>query len=260
MIKNMQWFIGCSGFHYKEWKGKFYPEKLPQTKWFDFYCKHFSTLELNVTFYRFPTIGFLENWYAKSPDDFLFSVKAPRLITHYKRFENIEAELNGFYETLKAGLKNKLGCILFQLPARFEFSDHRLNQIIDAVNDSFDNVLEFRNVSWWNEKVFTAFKKKRIAFCGVSLYKLPEEPVIISDIAYYRFHGVPKLYYSPYKEEDLMKVANAITSSNQIKKAFVYFNLMGSIPRSSASPFELFDLARQLLWRCILALKKYRNS
>jgi uncharacterized protein YecE (DUF72 family) len=224
MIKNMQWFIGCSGFHYKEWKGKFYPEKLAQTKWFDFYCKHFNTLELNVTFYQFPKISSLENWYAKSPDGFLFSVKVPRMITHYKRFENSEPDLLGFYETIRGGLKEKLGCVLFQLPASFEYSDHRLDQIINSVDDSFDNVLEFRNISWWNEKVFAAFKKKKIIFCGVSLFQLPAEPVIISDTMYYRFHGVPKLYYSLYEDEDLMKVADAISNADQIKRAFIYFN------------------------------------
>jgi len=191
MLKNIKWFIGCSGFYYKEWKGKFYPEKLAQTKWFDYYCKHFNTLELNVTFYRFPKISFLENWCNKSPDEFIFSVKAPRSITHYKQFLNSEQQLQEFYETVKEGLKNKLGCILFQLPASVEFSEEKLERIINAMDNSFNNVIEFRNISWWNEKVFAALKKKKIIFCGVSINKLPGEPVIIADAIYYRFHGVP---------------------------------------------------------------------
>src|SRR6185312_4729797 len=73
----MKWHIGCSGFHYKDWRGKFYPEKLAMKNWFGYYTKFFDTVELNVTFYRFPQLPFLQNWYQKSPGHFRFSVKAP---------------------------------------------------------------------------------------------------------------------------------------------------------------------------------------
>src|ERR1700747_49503 len=112
----MKWFIGCSGFHYKEWKGIFYPEKLPQRKWFEYYSSRFNTLELNTTFYRFPQLGVLQNWYEKSPADFRFSVKAPRLITHYKQFNDSRQLLADFYGTIREGLQDKLGPVLFQLP------------------------------------------------------------------------------------------------------------------------------------------------
>jgi uncharacterized protein YecE (DUF72 family) len=79
----MQCYIGCSGFYNKDWKEVFYPNGLPQSKWFEFYCTQFNTLELNTTFYRFPTIEMLKKWYDTSPADFKFSVTAPRLITHY---------------------------------------------------------------------------------------------------------------------------------------------------------------------------------
>ena len=81
-----KWWIGCSGFHYKHWKEIFYPAGLAQTKWFDFYCRHFNTLELNVTFYRFPRLTVLENWYKRSPKEFKFSVKMNKAVTHYKQF------------------------------------------------------------------------------------------------------------------------------------------------------------------------------
>src|SRR4051812_36983931 len=112
------WWIGCSGFHYKHWKDIFYPEGLPQKKWFEFYCENFNTLELNVTFYRFPQLAFLESWYKRSPKKFRFAVKAPRSITHYKQFHDTESLISDFYGVVKTGLKNKLGCILFQLPPR----------------------------------------------------------------------------------------------------------------------------------------------
>ena len=81
--------IGCSGYHYRHWRGRFHSEKMPVRLWFDYYSQHFGTLELNVTFYRFPQLSFLENWYRHSPPDFRFAVKAPQLITHYKQFRNV---------------------------------------------------------------------------------------------------------------------------------------------------------------------------
>src|SRR5690242_10251634 len=112
----MQYFIGCSGFHNKDWKEVFYPKGLPQSKWFEFYCTQFNTLELNTTFYRFPRIEILQKWYDKSSADFKFSVKAPRLITHYKQFNDVARLLNDFYTSVQEGLREKLGCMLFQLP------------------------------------------------------------------------------------------------------------------------------------------------
>ena len=115
-MKKIDWHIGCSGFYYPDWKLKFYPEGLPQSKWFEYYSSKFNTLELNNTFYRFPQIAALQTWYRRSPASFLFSVKAPRLITHYNKFENSQPLLTDFYTAISAGLKEKLGCVLFQLP------------------------------------------------------------------------------------------------------------------------------------------------
>ena len=91
--------IGCSGYHYRHWRGIFYPEKLPMRRWFECYSQQFQTLELNVTFYRFPQLAFLENWYAQSPAGFQFAVKAPQLITHYKQFHGVGQLLGDFYTT-----------------------------------------------------------------------------------------------------------------------------------------------------------------
>ena len=87
-MQHIKWHIGCSGFYYREWKGLFYPEKLAQKKWFEFYAQHFNTIEINNTFYRFPEQKLFDNWYAKALPDFCFSVKVPQLITHYQRLLN----------------------------------------------------------------------------------------------------------------------------------------------------------------------------
>src|SRR5256885_8383092 len=125
------WWIGCSGFYYKHWRGIFYPEDLAVKKWFEYYCEHFNTVELNVTFYRFPQVPFLKSWFQRSPDDFRFSVKAPRAITHFKKFIDCAGFLSSFYKVVKKGLKEKVGSILFQLPPRLVYSEEKLQQIID---------------------------------------------------------------------------------------------------------------------------------
>lgn len=224
MKRNIKWFIGCSGFYYKEWKGFFYPEKLPQKKWFEHYAAQFNTLELNVTFYRFPELSFLQNWYNKSPDNFLFSVKVPRAITHYKKFSGTEKLIKDFYSTVQNGLQNKLGCVLFQLPPSTTYSPERLQQIISSMDLSFNNVIEFRNISWWNDEVRAALSHKKISFCGVSIAKLPNELNADTGIAYYRFHGVPVLYKSEYAHDDLKKIADGIIANKKIKQACIYFN------------------------------------
>jgi uncharacterized protein YecE (DUF72 family) len=115
-MRNIKWEIGCSGFHYKEWKGIFYPEGLPQKEWFRFYAEKFNTPELKVIFYRFPVLKSLESWHKISPDNFSFAVKAPRLITHSKKFSACSQLIDDFYNLVTKGLKNKLGPVLLQLP------------------------------------------------------------------------------------------------------------------------------------------------
>src|SRR5882757_8269249 len=168
-----KWSIGCSGFSYKEWKNVFYPPKLPQRNWFEFYAVYFKTLELNTTFYSFPQVGMLQNWYNKSPEGFSFAVKVPKHITHMKQLNETDDLLANFYTTIKEGLKEKLGPVLFQFPPKFIFTAERLAKIVAAVNDSFINVVEFRHNSWWCEEVYTQLKKHNIVFCSISYPGLP---------------------------------------------------------------------------------------
>jgi uncharacterized protein YecE (DUF72 family) len=223
-MSGIQWHIGCSGFHYKEWKEVFYPKGLPQRKWFDYYCEHFDTLELNVTFYRFPEMASLQNWYNKSPARFLFSVKAPRLITHYKKFEDCASLLADFYTTIRNGLQEKLGCVLFQLPPSLAYTPALLTKIAGQLDPAFNNVIEFRHSSWWNRDVYETLAARHLTFCGISHPQLPDQPIATTDVVYYRFHGVPRLYYSGYSNEFLDTIARNISGFETVKQAFLYFN------------------------------------
>jgi uncharacterized protein YecE (DUF72 family) len=224
MYMAKKWLIGCSGFAYKEWKDLFYPAGIPQSKWFHYYTQHFNTLELNVTFYRFPTLKSLSGWYEKSPEGFIFSAKVPRSITHYRKFEDTERMLNDFYSLLKEGLKEKMGCVLFQLPGSFRYSDEKLQKMIAQIDHSFTNVIEFRNEEWWRKDVTGTLKKNNILFCGVSYPKLPDDAVVNTSVSYYRFHGVPKLFFSEYSKAFVKKIYSQLAEKRTNKTVYVYFN------------------------------------
>lgn len=224
IINMVKWYIGCSGFHYKHWKGIFYPVGLPQKKWFDYYCENFCTLELNVTFYRFPELPFLQNWNKRSPGSFTFSVKAPRIITHFKKFNDSIELINELYAVISNGLKNKLGPVLFQLPPRFDYTAERLEKIIGSLNPAFINVLEFRHVSWWQEEVFKELARHNITFCGMSHPSLPDQMIRYTKVVYHRMHGVPHLYRSLYNVASLEKIIHKTEEMKSTKEAFIYFN------------------------------------
>jgi uncharacterized protein YecE (DUF72 family) len=224
MKQFMQYFIGCSGFHNKDWKEVFYPKGLPQSKWFEFYCTQFNTLELNTTFYRFPRIETLLQWYNKSPNGFKFSVKAPRLITHYKQFNDVARLLNDFYTSVQEGLREKLGCVLFQLPARIAYSEAFLQRITQSLDNSFTNVVEFRHISWWNQFVFDELAKHNISFCSISIKNLPAEIIGNTPLLYYRFHGIKKLYFSEYTKQTIKNFSIELNTKQNIREAYIYFN------------------------------------
>ena len=219
----MKWHIGCSGFYYKHWKGVFYPDDLPQRKWFDYYCQNFNTLELNNTFYSFPRLATLKKWYDDSPAGFNFALKAHRGITHYKRFNDVQDRVNELYDVVNNGLQEKAGAILFQLPPSFDYTDDRLDKIIKALNPAFNNVVEMRHNSWWKPQIYDELAKHNIAFCGMSHPTLPQEVIANTDNLYYRLHGNKQLYASPYSTEELQKLANDVKAT-AAKNIYIYFN------------------------------------
>lgn len=223
-MAKIKWHIGCSGFMYREWKNVFYPEKLVQRKWFEYYSTQFDTLELNVTFYKFPQLAALQKWYDVSPEHFSFSLKVPRLITHYRQLKDCKEYLDDFFDTVQEGLKEKLGCILFQLPPKFSYTPERLQLVIDATRPGINNAVEFRHESWWQEEVYNELKRHKISFVGVSHPKLPDAAIFNLNPAYYRFHGVPKMFYSEYDHGTLKRIADELLSNNGLKEVYIYFN------------------------------------
>jgi len=215
-------YLGCSGWFYWHWKGKFYPNELPQSKWFQYYAKHFNTVELNSTFYNFPKLSTARNWYRQAPEGFVYTLKVNKNITHIKKFHNTQKMIDDFYK-LGDELKEKIGCFLFQLPPSMKFDEKKLKEIIAQLDLERKNVIEFRHRSWFKQEVYDELKKANIIFCMVSSPMLPEEFVKTSKDIYVRFHGKAALYRYNYSEEELKEWAERIKKAKP-ENSWVYFN------------------------------------
>ena len=170
-----------------------------------------------------PTQKSFDKWYNESPGDFLFTIKAPRLITHYKQFNECEQLLNDFYETIQIGLKEKLGCVLFQFPPKFDNSAERLNLLIENLRPDFNNVVEFRHISWFDEEIYKNLAQHNIIFSGQSYPSaLPDDAIQNTGTVYYRFHGKPILYKSEYDINTITHFKSQL--KDDVNEVFVYFN------------------------------------
>ncbi|WP_457621557.1 DUF72 domain-containing protein [Persephonella sp.] len=218
-----KFYVGCSGYFYWDWKGKFYPSEIKPSEWFDYYSRYFNTVEINSTFYNFPDKKKLKNWYRKAPEGFIFSVKVHRSITHLKKFKDTKKILDDFYAVVGSSLKNRLGAVLFQLPPSYKYSDDNLERIICQLDKNFLNVIEFRDKSWWNEDVYNTLSKHSIVFCNVSAPDLPENLIKTGSAFYLRFHGKNNWYRYYYSDDELRLWAERILKIKS-ELYFIYFN------------------------------------
>ena len=216
-------FIGCSGYYYREWKGQFYPADLPSTKWLQFYAQHFNTIEINATFYRMPTLKSLGKWYNDTPEDFAFTVKAPKLFTHLKKMKGILEEQSQFYDTCFNALQDKLRCVLYQFPASFKYSEQMLEVIMSLSETPVLHAIEFRDASWWQEDVYHALQAAGMVFVNSSFPGLDDVFVPNDSTAYLRFHGKPVLYKSGYGSEGLAFWAEKV-AARPPQQLITYFN------------------------------------
>lgn len=214
--------IGTSGWTYPHWKGLFYPEKHPKSRWLEYYAGHFDTVELNATFYRLPKIETFEKWRQRTPASFLWSLKASRYLTHVRRLRDPEDPLTRFYDTA-VGLGAKLGPILFQLPPGLSFETDLLQTFLDHLDTSRRHVIEVRHSSWINDRFFSRLENHNIAFCiSDTAGRYPYSETLTADFVYVRLHGSKTLYKSLYTEEELAHWAEKITGWK--RDTFVYFD------------------------------------
>src|SRR5205823_2251493 len=126
--------------------------------------------------------------------------------------------------TINDGLQEKLGPVLFQMPPKFIYDEDKLTHIINNLDPTFNNVLELRHPSWWQENVYQTLAAHNITFCGMSHPTLPDDIIQNTPVIYYRFHGVPNLYSSPYSIDDLQDVVNTVKQNTNAQQGWFYFN------------------------------------
>ena len=220
----MQYYIGTSGWHYEQWRYRFYPRELAKAKWLEFYSTHFTTVELNNSFYRLPSEAAFTTWRSSSPASFIFAVKVSRFITHIKRLKHSEEAVATFLSRARL-LGDKLGPFLYQLPPNMHRDDDRLESFLSGLPKGMQHVFEFRHQSWLEERVFEILRSYDIGFCVFDMPGLSCPLVATTDFAYIRFHGSTGLYSGSYSDEELADWAQKLSRmAAKLKAVFIYFN------------------------------------
>lgn len=220
-------YVGTSGYVYKDWRGLFYPKGVAQKNWLAFYAEHFNTVEINATFYGHFQRHVYERWRDSTPDDFVFTIKGPRPITHLKRLVDTGAELALFMESA-AGLGAKLSAILWQFPPSFkrisEDDEALLTGFLAQLPSSARQVVEFRHASWFVDSVYALLDRYGVGFCINDSNRWPAREVDTGGFSYIRFHGPQKLYASLYTPEQMQVWADKLRPRLAAGDVYVYFN------------------------------------
>ena len=195
--------IGCSGWNYRHWRGRFYPEKLPVKRWFDFYAGQFDTVEINNSFYRLPQCTTFEKWRDQAPPGFCYAVKANRFLTQAKKLKDCEEPIARQMGAFRC-LGGRLGPILYQLPPMMKLNLERLESFLALVPDDVTSVFEFRDKSWYTDKVFTLLERHGASFCVHDMPGSQSPRVAVGPVAYVRFHGGEGKYWGRYSDEALL--------------------------------------------------------
>lgn len=202
--------IGTSGWSYDHWIGRFYPEKLKSSALLPWYAKHFDAVEINGSFYRLPARETFAAWRDATPRDFRFAVKASRFVTHMKKLKDPERIMERSVAAF-AGLGDKLGPILFQLPPGWRANIERLEHFLAARPRRLTYAFEFRHDSWFDDRVYAALERHGAAFCIHQLAGRLSPLVVTSDLVYIRLHGPQQTAYTgSYRSDTLRKWAARI--------------------------------------------------
>ena len=229
--------VGCSGWNYRDWRGRLYPAGVPARRWLECYAQRFGTVEVNATFYRLASRATVERWLEQTPEDFCFSVKASRYLTHIKRLRDIEQGLERFYEPL-APLRDagRLAAVLWQLPESFHRDDDALAGLLQRLPEG-RHALELRHPSWFAEQVFALLREHDVALV---LGDHPERPFQTQHATagwrYIRFHYGARGRRGNYSRTELEQWARRVHRWRARDEVLAYFNndWEGFAPRNAA--------------------------
>ena len=273
--------IGISGYDYKPWRGRFYPDEIPARRWLEYASRQFDSIELNGTFYSLKSPAVFERWAAEVPDEFVFAVKGGRFITHNLKLRNTEASLGNFYASGVLALGRKTGPFLWQLPGTYSFDpdrldgfmrmlprtsreaeavarahDHRLRRgaLVDAAVDvPYRHAFEVRHPTYFHDEFYDLLRLHRCAFVVADTAgKFPYAEEVTADFVYVRLHGSEVLYASGYTDAELDAWATKIAAwrsgsrpgraGEVARDVYVYFDNDAKVH----APFDARHLAERV--------------
>lgn len=213
----MALWVGTSGYNYPEWKGSFYPEKLPAAKMLPYYAERLPTVEINYSFYRMPTEKIVDGWRSATPEHFKLTLKAPKRITHDRRLKDSADSVRMFVD-VAATLGSKQGALLFQLPPFFRKDLVVLDAFLADFPPGVRAAFEFRHASWLDAEVYARLKARNLALCVADSEKLTTPVEITADYAYFRLRD------EGYSPDDIARWAHTIRDKTaSCSDVFVYF-------------------------------------
>jgi uncharacterized protein YecE (DUF72 family) len=222
-----KFFLGTSGFNYKDWKEIFYPKGLAQNKWLAFYAKHYDTVEINAAFYRYFPSSVFARWRDETPEIFRFALKGPRTITHVKRLNEINDDLDQFFNSSRV-LGSKLAVVLWQFPFSFKYESEealaKITSFLQQLPSMTKHVVEFRHNSWFKDDVYALLDTHGTGFVINDSSRFPAVEIVTGNVVYIRFHGPTKLYASSYSTQNLQTWAKKIKAWLQRYDVYSYFN------------------------------------
>jgi uncharacterized protein YecE (DUF72 family) len=268
--------VGISGYDYKPWRGRFYPDELPARRWLEYASRRFNSIELNGTFYSLKSPAVFQRWLEEVPErEFVFAIKGGRFITHNLKLRRSETALGNFFASGVLALGTRTGPFLWQLPATYSFDaermdkfmrllprdaregeavarqhDHRLRRgaLIDAAaNVPYRHAFEVRHPSYFHEEFYSILREHQIGFViADSAGKFPMADEVTADFVYVRLHGSQELYVSGYTDAELDEWAARIrrwrSSRGGGRDVYVYFDNDAKVH----APFDAQRLVERL--------------
>ena len=219
------YFIGTSGWTYAHWKGRFYPEGLPQKNWFGYYASQFSAVEVNATFYRTFKEQTYHNWRQRAPQGFGYVLKAPRLITHRKFLLDVEQDIRTFYQSCNL-LQEKFEMILLQVAPNMSYNPARLRTALQAFPDPTRVAVEFRRSEWFCQETQDILRAAGATICDVDSPRQKLSGLITSRCAYLRLHGRGHWYSYNYTLDELGEIARIARdlANRGAERVYIFFN------------------------------------
>jgi uncharacterized protein YecE (DUF72 family) len=269
-------FIGISGYDYKPWRGRFYPDDLPARRWLEFASRRLDSVELNGTFYSLKSPAVFERWVRETPDrGFVFAVKGGRFITHNLKLRNAERSLGNFFASGVLALGKKTGPFLWQLPATYRFDAERMDAfmrqlprsareaeavalrhddrlrrgaLVDAAAPvAYRHAFEVRHPSYFHEEFYAILRERKCGFVVADTAgKFPYAEEVTADFVYVRLHGSRELYASGYTDAELDEWARKVTAWRDDpaggRDVYVYFDNDIKVH----APFDAMRLAERV--------------